>query len=832
MTDPLTPREMEILQLIGQGMTNEQIADALVLSRGTVKAHSHNIYGKLGVTNRTQAVLKAAEVGLLPIDALTSVASPADIPASDLRHLPTELNPLIGRQSELDKLSALFLRERVRFITLLGTGGMGKTKLAVALCEQIGAHFADGTAFVSLADVAESQDIAQAILDALDLRIQSNERAEQQLLRVLADRHLLLVLDNFEHLMDGVDLIRMILQSAPDVAVLVTSRERLNLSSELVFVLGGLHYQAGDPAADAGHGDAARLFLDRARLVNPTWEPLPDDLHELQQICVLTGGLPLALILAASWMPLLTIQEIAGQLATNLDLLESRFRDLPARQRSMRAMIASSLSQLSYEEQGTFASLSVFRGGFTWQAAQYVAGARLSHLQTLLDRSLMRVRDGRHSIHELIRQYAETQLGRSSAVMQHVHEKHCAYYAAFLERAYPDLVSGQRLSVLTELVTETDNIRAAWRWALDQIDLGALARMAPALSLFFHVRSRYREGCLLFEQAVEHLVGISSSAERDWVLGVLTDELGYLLIRLGRLDEAEHCFEQARACFQSAERRPGATTTDPLFGLGLCASIRGDYERAAARVEEALESYLTVDDLSNRAYVLYLRAGIRLAWGEYPAALEDARQGVAIAEQVQDRWLMQLCLFEKGHVLRMMGESEAARLCYESSHQIAHDYGDIGGMASAANHLGQLALERGDFAEAQRLCQRSLHLYRTTHDQGGIAAALHGLGQIALGMDDLWSCRDYLQQALHAVETVHYVPLLFAALLTVAQWKLRTGHLDSGLRLIQYIRRHPSCNQHTRDRAERLLAEHGALDVTPLQVDLQGVVGQVRAEIV
>lgn len=265
MLEPLTEREHEILLLVSRGMSNRDIADTLVLARGTIKAHCHNIYSKLGVSNRTQALLKAQELGLLTqADVVIATRDTTSHLGPAKSNLPSSLTPFIGRKVELARLTEMLNDERVRLITVLGTGGMGKTRLAIEFARQQVQRFKDGVFFIALARVSDAKNLASAMIDDLGLRFQTSENPEQQLLNYLRHRQMLLVLDNFEHLLEGATFLAAMLRSAPDVKLIVTSRERLNLSPEVVFVLGGLHYSSEGDAAHFMQSEAAQLLVERA----------------------------------------------------------------------------------------------------------------------------------------------------------------------------------------------------------------------------------------------------------------------------------------------------------------------------------------------------------------------------------------------------------------------------------------------------------------------------------------------------------------------------------------------------------------------------------------
>lgn len=792
MHEPLTAREQEILRLIGAGLTNTEIARWLVISQGTVKAHSHNIFRKLAVTSRTQALLRAAELGLLGAD-----APPADQQTQD--------TGLIGRGGELTRLSALVDDPRVRLITILGIGGMGKTRLALALAARVKQAFRDGVCFVSLAHMTVADQIAPAIADALGLRLQtqSSEALARDLLTYLQDRHLLLMLDNVEHLLAQADLLSAIIQAAPQVRVVATSRQRLNLSAEVVFVLGGLAFD------DTPASEAVRLFLEYSLHSHPDFVPQPHDWAHIHRICQLTQGMPLALILAAGWLNMLTPAQIADELTRSIDILESQLRDVPARQRSMRATITASWARLTQQQQQIFASLSVFRGGFTYAAAQQVTNAALRDLQALVNAALITMAAGRCELHELLRQFAHEVLTQQPALEMAAYERHAACFSGFLHTYFEVLVTGEQPGIMAQVSAELANIHAAWEYAVHHLRLDLLLHAVQPLAVLYHAQSRYLDGIQYFEAAVHRLDSAPSDDQRDRLLAILTSDLGFFYIRLGRLTDAETLLARSHTLFERVGALPLRSTTDPLIGLSLCESIQGRYDAALDIAMRALWAAEANVNRTNQAYACYTLTGILLAVGRYAEAHAYAQRAVLLSEQIRDGWLLSHCLFELGHTVSLLGDERAAVAHYQTSYAIRERFGDLAGMAAALTELAHLARRRADYQAASQLYTRSEGLYQQIHDRGGLAHTQHGLGQVALALGDADACRAHLARALQTAQAIAYMPLLFGILVTVAALRLRVGDTEDALALLACVGQHPAASHATRGEAAKMLASHG-----------------------
>jgi non-specific serine/threonine protein kinase len=346
---------------------------------------------------------------------VTSTPHPFGVP----RHnLPLQTTPFVGRKVELSDLASLISEPDNRLITLLGPGGAGKTRLALEAAKAQLSNFSDGVYFVSMASLTSAENIVPAIAEAVGYQFFEHMEPREQLVGFFSEKKILLVLDNFEHLLDGVGLVSEILRSAPFVKVLATSRQSLNLQQEVHFRIVGMDVPEETlpiSLEKAGQYSAISLFLQSARRVSPNFELKTEDLEAVIRICHLVTGSPLGILLASAWTEMFSPQEIAEEISGNLDFLETEVSDISGRHRSIRAVFESSWNQLSEEERKTFRRLSIFRGGFKRQAAQAVCGARLPMLITLVRKSLLH-RDpasGRYEIHELLRQYAKEQLDSS-----------------------------------------------------------------------------------------------------------------------------------------------------------------------------------------------------------------------------------------------------------------------------------------------------------------------------------------------------------------------------------------------------------------------------------
>lgn len=754
--------------------------------------------------------------------------------------LPPQPTSFVGRENEVADVTATLTDPACRLLTLAGPGGSGKTRLAIQVASDLlDTHaFSDGVYFVPLQSVTEVEFFTSAIADALTVSLSGQEEAEVHLLNYLRDKELLLVLDNVEQLLDTGSLALLVdmLNAAPAVTVLVTSREVLQLREEWLYPIHGLPVPDDEDAEDFDAYEAVQLFVERARRVRPDFSPA-EERRDIVRVCRLVDGLPLAIELAASWRRTLRCASIADEIERSIAFLETDLRNVPDRHGSMRAVFDHSWQLLTPEERNVFKRLSVFRGGFRREAAEEVAGTSLSVLSTLVDKSLLRCEpNGRYQVHELLRQYAEEKLEASAMDATDAHEAHCMYYAEFLRSCTEEALSGGRqLEMKAKIAADLDNVRKAWRRAVDRGDADAIGDGATALYLFYQYESRYREGADAFERAVQSL-----DCGPDAILAELLVRYALFCIRLGQLDTAEAALQRSRALHAGLETPPDGYANDPVAVLGILAAIRGEYDAVARLGEEARRRSEAHGHKWNQPTAYYVLTQAAQAKGEYQAAQKYARRAYALVEALDEHWFMAYCHNELGNVARAMGRYDDARHHYRASYDIREAFDDPEGMAVALTHLGNVALLQKDYDEAGRCYERSLTIYEDVSDRGGRATALEGLGRVACETGDYEIARQQLYEALEIAADIRFVPRILSILISAGELLLHTGHAQRGLELLEIACHHAAGNHEIKGRAEQVLADHrnkpsedvhAATERAPADTDLDTVVADLQAEL-
>jgi predicted ATPase/DNA-binding CsgD family transcriptional regulator len=776
LVEPLTNRESEILRLLANGLTNQEIAEQLVLSTGTVKAHTNHIFSKLSVTNRTQALRRAQEWGLLD-DTSTAIRSVAQ----HHHNLPGNVTAFIGREKELSTLDDLLHDPRVRLITIQGAGGMGKTALALETARRQLDFFSDGVFFVPLAKVTDARNIASAIVDAMGIPFQPTGDVGMALRDQLQHKKMLLVLDNFEHLLGGLDSLIQLLEGTTELKMLITSRERLNVSAEVLFVLSGMQYQRELSARNLSKSDAAQLLLHWARAANPTLEFGDEDLPYIAQICHLTQGMPLAIVLAAGWLEMLSIAEIAEEIGGSINILESQMRDLPERQRSMRATIAYSWKRLTPEEQRSFIRLSVFRGGFTREAAGQVAGAELRHLQMLVNRSFISARGGRYEIHELLRQFGEEQLAQSGYAAD-IYDAHSAYYLDFLRQRDDDLKGRRQREALDEIHTDYENVEVAWLWAVDKRNYEAIQGAVDCLTNFGVMRAFMARVEALLRHTLElwdSIEGETGFITRDMV-GVRHIHLRHCLSLMSEREPLEAIIQRARM------RKDDRETAYGLWVMANQVSREGDFATNLMVLEESLRLWRGIGDSFYISHVLTGMLGEDMSPEPSKWAIGNLQESIEIRRRNGDRyelsfsllmlgiWLLYSCEFEqaeayfdealtlqdetyrtpdfsgvvghKGSLVFWRGEVEIAAFYAMLGLEFSRDMNYFGDRSTCQALMSFVASLRGDYAEARALCeaasQAELYNLVSVGVHWGMALACCGLGDDDETRRALGTCLD------------------------------------------------------------------------------------------
>ena len=720
----------------------------------------------------------------------------------------------IGREKEFSDIKQLLGQTDCRLLTLVGPGGIGKTRLALQLDALLRNGFARGSCVAYLQPLRSSEFFVSAVADALGIALTGQEPPLVQMAHYLDDKELLIILDNFEHLLDAAEQLATLLTKTPNVKYLVTSREALNLQEEWLYPLFGLAFPTND--ATKQNDDAVRLFNERAQRVYPNFNPAKEK-ESVIQICRLVEGMPLALELAAAWRKTLNCQEIADEIQGGLAFLTTRLRNVNKRHYSIQTVFDQTWQRLNEREQTVFKRLSVFRGGFLRDAAATVTGASLPVLSALVDKSLLRLDEtGRYQIHELLRQYAAAKLSQQADEAQQTQVDHAAFYFQFLHERSGDVRGGRQREALLEIRADLDNIRAAWLWAVAQGDATAFQKGSEPLGLYYQFLGGYQEGTTLFSQATETLLAQPPSQTVDLALLGTRMYEGWYHLRFGRLEGTEACMAHCQAIYHRLNISPlPGYLTDYRAPLSFVALIRGDYPTAIQLAEQIRDMAEAEKQTANRQFAYHLLSEAYVGLGQYETAQKFAQQAYAQSLMTNDRWFRAYILNNMGQIAVALGDTRMGKMHFQSSYEIRHDFADPEGIALALINLGNLAFKEQAMAEAQAAFERSCAIYQDINDKGGLAAAQWGLGMVACEQGALAQAQSYFGQALQLAVKIDYRPVLFGIMVNIAELLWKMGQRERPLTLLVFAMHHPKTDHETRQKAQTLLTSAFQAAVSP-----------------
>lgn len=682
MRKTLNPREREILREIADGRSNKEIARKLSLSPNTVKWYNKQIFANLEVTNRMQAVQKAIDLDLLVPEPGMRVAG-TRTPNHNLPAIPASF---IGRLQETAEITALLKKERL--LTLTGPGGCGKTRLATHVAWDLIAYYPDGIWFVDLASLQDASLIPNTILQTLGVNY-GNSIPVKTLQAYLAPRHTLLLLDNLEHLLEGVNIIGELLAAAPDLTVMSTSREPLKIYGEREYLVSPLPLPDVDDPGNLDQdlmSDSVQLFIERARAVNPDFVLHP----AIGNICIRLDGLPLAIELAATRTRIYSAEQLSDLLQTSLGFLPKGPRDMPDRLRTLQAAIDWSLDLLDDEEKKLILQMGGFNGGADQDAIEKVClpsapGDSNTLLTALVEKSLLWVQrmpddQTRFRMLETIREVCLTKLGSTDQIEQ-LRERHALYYTEMVETAEGEIRGKRHNYWFKKLRTEIENIRSVLNWSLSGKYPEFGLRMVSALSYFWVYSG-----------------GINET--RDWIERALDQVRPDSPLLLAGVKNTAGCV---------------LGITDPKVGVDLLEETIGIYER-----------------LGELRRAGYARGWLGVYWveqgGEISQGLAHAEKGLEYFKRAEEDEGVAFLLNTMGEMYRLVRDMDSAERCYKECLEISIHTGEKLRVPAQYYNLSLIANQRGDYQKGRILSQKGITAFI---ELGQEFAAIDTLGCMA-----------------------------------------------------------------------------------------------------
>ncbi len=789
------------------------LADQRSLALGQYEKCRQILQEKLGIKPEPQTItlFKQIKAG----EKIPSLA-PAPMFARSLspRHnLPAQTTPFIGRQAELNQIQQQLNNPHCRMLTLVGWGGSGKTRIGQKVGKSVISQYINGVWFVPLAglDINDiDPEIAinlllTTIAETLPFTFSGQEKPFTQLLDYLRERELLLILDNFEHLVSLGNVLTQLLASAPDLKLLITSRERVKQSGEWVVEIGGMTLPNSTHDANWDAADAVQLFVQTANRIQTQFEAKKER-HFVGKICRLVAGVPLALQLAASWVSIYSCQQIVAEIEKTLSFLQTNTADLANRHRSVQAVFEHSWQLLTAEEQGMFRRLSVFRGGFTVEAAREVAGISPTILLQLLHKSLIQKNSPeRFDLHELVRQFVAEKLTQYPDDFQHTRQKHAEYFSHFVKDQEVDMYGNKQTEALATLLLEIDNIRRTWRWGVLQRQWQIFSRMWNCILIIFDTQGMYGEAIELAQQAFNALKDLPfTDDEARTAYGEVVGAISPFSFRIGEYDKALAYAQKSVAILASCP--PHYAYGHALLYVGIAYYPLGDLENVVANLEKAEEAYRAAGfmwgvgtTLGNLAEVYLAQNDLELAEQCALRALaEEGVQGNAYPLSGINLTLGMICL-EKGDIGLA---KHYAEICVDMCRQIEYRGNLSGGLAL----LARIAATQGDVASANAYFEESVALLREDGSHLYLASRLLDWAKIAIIQQDWQKAYFALVEVVEDSVKMGAVSLGMPALLALTPVYEEMNRSDLSQLILHFVAQHGG-DTPEKAEAEKLLGE-------------------------
>jgi predicted ATPase/DNA-binding SARP family transcriptional activator len=691
--------------------------------------------------------------------------------------LPEMGTSFVGREKEVQEIRQLLTVEpECRLLTLTGPGGIGKTRLSVEAVSSI--DFPDGVWFLPLVSVQDVEALVNRLTKMLGVLHGDTESPEFCLFQFLKECRLLLVLDNFEHLLPqhpsqhaphgAASFVSELVRQNPGVKVLITSRERLNLRSEWIYPISGLQIE-----------QAVQLFLQRARQVRRGGLSGDQDVEAAWRICEMVGGLPLAVELAAAWANVLTYEQIAAEIQQGLEILSTQLSDVPSRHQKMEVIFDASWSRLEHEEKLFFRRLAVFEGSFNRQAAEQIVIAQgrtgppsqspstqaIVFLAKLVEKSfLQQIASDRYKLHELFRQYSLRRLAESDEE-ERVRDLHARYYLARLASFEPVLKKSDQHQVLDQITEDYDNFLAGWYCAANNGLIDLMTEAIEVLWLYFSMRRYSLELHKLMQQTLLNLqespAGMQDPDKRDTLESLVTALSGGAQMLAGNYHSAQELLQRALAVLD---------------------------KQAAKRWFALVNNWM---------------ASNHLALGNFQESWNLLCHSIEICEKENDRWLLAYCLNDLGLVSALLGQTERARRNSLRSLHIFQSIDDRRGTAFVFSNLGLYASQAGDYPKALEYYHESLRLREQNRDQLGQAQVHLRLGAALSASGDMENAQQHLLKALQTVYTMQFSGILVETVVEFAFIFFESGEASYARKILAMCLAHPSISREVSEQSKK-----------------------------
>ncbi len=771
----------------------------------------------------TQVLAKTIRNGESITGSIEELGEDAKLTLKTIIKLPKQATRFVGRVQELKHLSETLSDESCRLLTLIGLGGSGKTRLSIALAQQQHHRFKDGIYFIALSKVNNSAAIITLLAQELNIKLSPRQDAKVQVLKYIEDKEMLLVMDNFEHLLNSSEanlamdaavtapeLIAQLLEQSHNLKVLVSSRERLGLTGEWLVDVEGLAYpkdvEAIAEGDELGNYEAIQLFMNSALRVAPRLSFTEQDFLDIVSICAQVEGLPLAIELAASWARIMPISRIKTELDKSYELLESDLLDLPEKHRNIKQIFDTTWQSLSDVKKTTLTKLSVFSGDFSLDAAEFVSGTHFSLLLSLVNESLLkRVPPARFELHQLLKQYSSEVLLKSDTVVEDVKDKHAHFYSQVLKDS--GLEDGPKhREGLAQLRVDSANIESAWSHYSRLKDYTALNAIRPAMFYYFHGQALFSEGLELFSKTYTKLTAeLPSTKNLDYIQLKCSLQVirGRFYSHLVQPSESFPCYEEALALALDHDLQSIVAQCHDYMGE---AKLHiGEVEIARNYLEKAYDYHKNTENWQAISYNQNALGNLLKRQGKYAEAQQYFDTALKAALKLDDLMWQANITNNLANLTEVEGKYLEAESYYQHCLTVFDKLGYVLGIAGTKTNLGFVALRLGKTAEAKRLTTESLEMKRQIGNKASMGISLINLGEIALYSKDYGEAQNYLLEVLQIGHDNSLVPLVLEVLPVLADVYAAQGEHMLVEQLVEVMLSHPNSSPPIKARAAQLL---------------------------
>jgi predicted ATPase/class 3 adenylate cyclase/tetratricopeptide (TPR) repeat protein len=698
-----------------------------------------------------------------------------------LFNLPSQPTPFIGRKIEVNQLKKLLISPEIRLVSIVGPGGMGKTRLALAIADNLkdaytedpdAFRFKDGIIFIPLAPLNSADQILLNIAKELKIPFDSSQSSENierstqniatlkdKLLGYLEAKYILIILDNFEHLLDSATMVSEILSAGESSKILITSRERLRIREEQVFPIEGLTFPGWDVPEFNRKFTAMEMFIQSAKRIKPDFEADMEDLGHITLICRLVGGMPLGLELAASWVDTMSLKDIAQEIQISLDFLETDIRNIPDRHRSIRAVFDSSWGRLSKSDQQVFIRLSIFRNEFSRKAAETVSLASIRSLSNFVNKSLLRFdqNSGHYQIHELLRQYGADKLIEDEADYIETHNRFCVFFCEEVKNHAELYTTGQTQVAIDKIDKDFGNIFSAWEWAVNHVFLNQINQALDGICIYYLTRWQGEEALSLCQNALDKVTQKPTTSPEDDLISeekLLSRKLQSRILAWSGYFTINYQIEKAAEILQNS----------------------------AEIVEELLA--LNVDAQNEKALTLFFQGLVQQLSGNLDTAAEKLQESLSLSRDIGYQWLVLLSLSGLGEIAVISGDPRSAKRWYEQCLSESRLHGNPGGEILSLRNLGWAARNLMAYDEAEDYYRKSLHEAESQGNHWEMVASMQSLGFLKLFLGNLDQARElFAQSAAKAKEIGMSIRMLPALVhVGITNWLMGDfGHAEDAI---------------------------------------------------